>query len=48
MSTAAKRLLTFVAPMSPEIVTPITVFGLYAVALAVTAAVCYKYRAEIF
>lgn len=36
------------AAMNPEIVTPITVFGIYAVALAVTAAVCYRYRAEIF
>lgn len=34
--------------MNPEIVTPITVFGLYAIALAATAAVCYKFRAEIF
>lgn len=31
-----------------EVITPITVFGIYAVALAATAAVCYKYREEIF
>lgn len=34
--------------MNPEFVTPLTVFGIYAVALATTAAICYKYRDEIF
>jgi hypothetical protein len=31
-----------------ETIVPLTVFGVYAVALALTAAVCYRYRHEIF
>jgi hypothetical protein len=34
--------------MNAEIIVPVTVFSMYAVALLATAAVCYKYRAEIF
>jgi hypothetical protein len=33
--------------MDPQIIVPLTVFGLYAVVLAATVAICYKYRHEI-
>jgi hypothetical protein len=34
--------------MDVEVITPVTMFGIYAIALLATAAICYKYRAEIF
>jgi hypothetical protein len=34
--------------MMSEIIVPVTVFAMYAVALGATALVCYKFRHEIF
>lgn len=38
----------YAGPMNAEIIVPVTVFAMYAVALVATAAVCYKFRDEIF
>lgn len=44
----SKSARSYPAGMNAEIIVPVTVFSMYAVALLATAAVCYKYRAEIF
>jgi hypothetical protein len=44
----SKSRCAYRGPMSSDVIVPITVFAMYAVALGATALVCYRFRHEIF